>query len=89
MSASFIGHGRDESTKMECPRKLRGVGMCDITADSGAESVWQAGWLDEEPMITDGIELMAADGHEVAHDGRKQVKFRRNREDGQIMSLDF
>lgn len=30
--------------------------MCDITVDSGAEeSMWPAGWLLEEPPVTEGV----------------------------------
>lgn len=67
--------------------------MCDITLDSSAEkSVWPVGWLDEEPTIAEGVDrsmFVVANGHGMAHYGRKQAKFRRNGEDGQSMSLDF
>lgn len=61
--------------------------------ESGAEeSVWPAGWLNEEPMAladTDNKRLVNANGHEMAHFGRKQVQSRRKADGDQIMSLVF
>ena len=74
-------------------RGLRKMGKCEITVDSGAEeSVWPAGWLNEEPTKTIGVEkkmFIAANGQEMGHYGRREVKLQRVGVNGQIMSLSF
>ena len=62
--------------------------------DSGAEeSVWPAGWFEEEPLRTSGIEpkkFVAANGQRMAHYGSKQGRFcKKDSDDSQVMSLNF
>lgn len=70
-SAAFIGHVRDGPRKPECLRKLRGVGMCDLAVDSGAEnSAWPVGLFDHDHAIMRGegaTGFVAANSHEMAH----------------------
>ena len=71
---------------------MKAVGQCDITVDSGAEeSVWPSGWLPEEPTRTNNVQwkrFVAANGAEMTHHGKKEVKFKRRDKDG-VMALNF
>ena len=78
----------------ERAKKLVPMGPCEITVDSGAEeSVWPAGWFEEEPLRTSGVEpkkFVAANGQRMAHYGSKQVRFcKKGSDDSQVMSLNF
>lgn len=84
---------RADVCRADVHRRLSRVGaMREIRVGSGVEeSVWLAGWLEEEPSIV-GVKpkrIVAATGHGAAHYGRKRVKSRQADGRDQITSLGF
>lgn len=76
----------DRLTKIS--RGWKGMGLYEITVDSGAEkSAWPAGWLLEGPMYRAEVGRRHPPGG--AHYGRKLVKFRRSEGGNRVMSLSF